>query len=82
MPHVEIKHFKVLIDNKPSIDQPVKEKQETYHQKLVLMSRNNDYTTRNLLDYSYRQNYYKDVRIDLARQTYKTIPQQISFTKK
>ena len=46
------------------------------------MSRNNDYTTRNLLDYSYRQNYYKDVRIDLARRTYKTIPQQISFTKK
>ena len=46
------------------------------------MSRNNDYTTRNLLDYSYHQNYYKDVRIDLARQTYTTIPQQISFTKK
>ena len=46
------------------------------------MLRNNDYTTRMLLDYSYRQSYYKDVRTDLARQTYTTIPQQISFTKK
>ena len=46
----EINSFNVLIDNKPFFDQPVKNKQEVY-QKLVKMSRNNEYTTENLLDY-------------------------------
>ena len=36
-------------------DQPVKSKQETY-EKLVEMSRNDNYTTGNLLDFSYYQN--------------------------
>ena len=44
--------FNVLIDNKPFFDQPVKNKQ-----KLTEMSRNDDYTTGNLLDFSYHQNY-------------------------
>ena len=48
---VEIKYFNVLIDNKPFFDQPVKSKQEAY-EKLIEMSRNNDYTTGNLLDFS------------------------------
>ena len=38
---VEIKDFNALIDNKPFFDQHVK-KQEAY-EKLVEMSRNNDY---------------------------------------
>ena len=42
------------------------------------MSRNNDYTTGNLLDYLYHQSYYKLIGIDLARQTNTSIPQQIS----
>ena len=46
----EISSFNVLIDNKPFFDQPVKNKQEVY-QKLVKMSRNNEHTTENLLDY-------------------------------
>ena len=50
MPLAEINSFNVLIDNKPFFDQPVKNKQEVY-QKLVKMSRNNEYTTENLLDY-------------------------------
>ena len=50
MPLVEIKDFNALIDNKPFFDQPVKNKQEPY-QKLIEMSRNNDYTTGNVLDY-------------------------------
>ena len=33
------------------------------------MSRTNDYATGNLLYYSYHQNYYKLVAIDLSRQT-------------
>ena len=46
------------------------------------MSKNNDYTTGNLLDYVYHQNYYKLIDIDLSRQTNKNIPQQINFTEK
>ena len=59
-------------------DQPVKNKQEVY-EKLIEMSRNHDYTTGNLLDFSYHQNYYKLIGIDLSRQTNKNIPQQINF---
>ena len=46
------------------------------------MSRNDDYTTGNFLDFSYHQNYYKPIGIDLPRQTNKNIPQQINFTGK
>ena len=46
------------------------------------MSRNNDYTTGNLLDYFYHQKYYKLIRIDLSRQTNTSIPQQINFVGK
>ena len=38
---VEIKDFNALTDNKPSSDQPVKNKQKAYG-KLVEMSRNDD----------------------------------------
>ena len=43
------------------------------------MSRNHDYKTKNLLDFSYHQNYYKLTGIDLSRQTNTSIPQQINF---
>ena len=46
------------------------------------MSRNDDYTTGNLLDFSYHQNYYKIIGIDLSRQTNTSIPQQINFIGK
>ena len=39
------------------------------------MSRNNDYTTGNLLDCLYHQNYYKPIGIDLSRQ--KNIKNQV-----
>ena len=47
---VEIKDFNVLIDDKPFYDQPLKNKREAY-EKLIEMSRNDDYTTGNLLDF-------------------------------
>ena len=47
---VAIKDFNALVDNKPFFDQPVKNKQEAY-EKLIEISRNDDYTTGNLLDY-------------------------------
>ena len=45
----------------------MKTKRETY-EKVIEMSRNNDYTTGNILDCSYHQNYYKLIGIDLSRQ--------------
>ena len=79
MPFVKIKEFNALIYDKPFFDQPVKNKQEEC-EKLVEMSRKNDYTTGNLLDYSYHQSYYKLIGIDLSRQANTAIAQQINFT--
>ena len=46
------------------------------------MSRNDDYTTGNLLDHLYHQIYYKLVGIDLSRQMNRSILQQSNFTRK
>ena len=81
MPLVEIKDFKVLIDNKPFFDQPIKSKEKAY-EKLVEMSGNNYYTIGNLLDYLYHQNYYKLIGKALLRQANTSVPQQINFTGK
>ena len=62
MPLVEIKDFNPLIDNKPFFVEPVRDKQEVY-EKTYEMSRNDDYTTGNLLDYLYHQKYYKLIRL-------------------
>ena len=78
MPLIETKNFNALIDNKPFLDHPVKNKQEAY-ENLIKMSRNDNYTTANLLDFSYHQSYYKLIGIDLSRQTNTNIPQQINF---
>ena len=81
MASAKIKDFNALIDNRPFLDQPVKNKQEVY-EKRIKMPRNDNYTTGNLLDYLYQQNYYKLIDIDLSRQTNTNISQQISFTGK
>ena len=46
------------------------------------MSRNNDYTTGNLLDYLCHQKYYKLIGIYLSKQRNMIIPQQINFVGK
>ena len=81
MPLVEIEDFNALIDNKPCVDHPVKNKQEAY-EKLIEITKNDDYATGNLLDHFYHQKYYKLIGIDLSRQTNTSIPQQINFTGK
>ena len=70
---VEIKDFNALIDNKQFFDQAVNKKEELY-EKLAEMSRNDGYTTRNLLNYLYHQNYYKVISTDLTRETNASIP--------
>ena len=44
------------------------------------MSRNNDYTTGNLLDLAYFKENYKLVAIYLSKQSKLKDPQQINFT--
>ena len=73
MPLIDIKDCNALIDNKPSFDQPLKNKQDAY-EKRIEMSRNDDYTTRNLLYYSDHQNDYKLIDIYFPRQTNASIP--------
>ena len=81
MPLVEKNGFNALIDNKPFFNHPVKNQQEAY-EKLIEMSRNDDYTTRNLIDFSYHQKYYKLIGINSSRQTNTNITQQINFRGK
>ena len=81
MPLLETKDFNVLIDSKPFVDQPVKKKQEVY-EKLIKMSINDDYTTGNLLDFSYHKDYNKLTGTDLSRQTNTSLPQKVNFIGK
>ena len=67
IPLLEIKDFNALIDNKPFFDQAGKSKQEAY-EKLIKMSRNDGYTTGDLLGYLYHQKCYKFIGKDLPRQ--------------
>ena len=57
----------MLIDGKSFFDVPVKNKEEAY-EKNISISKNNDYTTGNLLDYEYFSKYYKLIAIDLSKQ--------------
>ena len=66
IPKIKIKDFIVLIDGKPFFDIPVK-KEEAYEQ-IIKMSKNNDYTTGNLLDYEYFIDRYKLSALDLSKQ--------------
>ena len=63
--NVEIEDFNVLIDEKGFFDLPVKNEEETY-EKIVEMSRKNDYTTGNLLDFAYfkKKKNYRLIAID------------------
>ena len=78
---VEIKDFNALIYNKLFFEQLVKNKQEAC-QKLIEMSRDDNYTAGNLFDYLYHQNYYKLIVRYLSRQTNTNIPQKNIFTGK
>ena len=81
VPKVEIKDFNVLIDGKTFSEIPVKNKEETY-EAIIEMSKNNDYTTGNLLDYEYFKDHYKLIAIDLSKQIELENPdlkQQINF---
>ena len=68
VPKIEIKDFNVLIDGKQFFEMPVKNKEEAY-EKIIEMSKNNDYTIGNLLDYEYFSKHYRLIAIDLSKRT-------------
>ena len=57
----------VLVDGKSFFDVPVKNKEEAY-ERIIEISKNNDYTTGNLLDYEYFSKHYKLIAIELSKQ--------------
>ena len=67
---VEITDFNALIYNKPFFINLWKTKQET-SEKLIKMLKIDGYTTVNLSDFSYYQNYYKPISIDLSKKVKK-----------
>ena len=78
-----IKDFNVIIDKLAFFDLPIKTEEEAY-EKIIDISKNDEYTTGNLLDYDYFKKYYKLIAIDLSKQQVlqenKALIQQINFT--
>ena len=52
LPRVMVKDYNVIIDKLAFFDLPIKTEEEAY-EKVIDISRNNEYTTGNLLDYDY-----------------------------
>ena len=67
LPKILVKDFNVIIDKLAFFDLPIKTEEEAY-EKIIDISRNNEYTTGNLLDYDYFKKYYKLIAIDLSKQ--------------
>ena len=78
---LKVNDFNVLIDGKSLFDLSVKNDEEAY-EKTIDMSNNSDYTTGNLLDFSYYKKHYRLIAIDLSKQTKLKEPQQINFIGK
>ena len=82
LPNVMVKDYNVIIDKLAFFDLPIKSEEEAY-EKIIDISRNNEYTTGNLLDYDYFKKYHKLIAIDLSQQQVlqenKDLIQQINF---
>ena len=82
LPRVMVKDFNVIIDKFAFFDLPIKTEEEAY-EKIIDISRNNEYTTGNLLDYDYFKKHYKLLAIDLSKQQVlqenEDLIQQINF---
>ena len=82
LPSVMVKDYNVIIDKLAFFDLRIKTEEEAY-EKIIDISRNNEYTTGNLLDYDYFKKYYKLIAIDLSKQQVlqenEDLIQQINF---
>ena len=72
-----VKDYNVIIDKLAFFDLPIKTEEETY-EKIIDISRNNEYTTDNLLDYDYFKKYYNLIAIQVLQENEDLI-QQINF---
>ena len=81
LPNVMVKDYNI-IDKLAFFDLPIKNEEEAY-EKIIGISRNNEHTTGNLLDYDYFKKYYKLIAIDLSKQQVlqenEDLIQQINF---
>ena len=79
---VMVKDFNVIIDKLAFFDLPIETEEEAY-EKIIDISKNNKYTTGNLLDCDYFKIYYKLIPIDLSKQQVlqenEDLIQQINF---
>ena len=77
-----VKDYNVVTDKLAFFDLPIKIEEEAY-EKIIDIGRNNEYTTRNLLDYDYFKKHYKLIAIDLSKQQIlqenEDLIQQINF---
>ena len=77
-----VKDFNVIINKFAFFDLPIKAEEGAY-EKIIDISRNNEYATGSLLDYDYFKNYYKLIAIDLSKQQVlqenEDLIQQINF---
>ena len=82
---VTVKDFNVIIDKIAILELPIKLKKD-HMKKITDISRSNEYTTGNLLDYDYFKKYFKLVAIDLSKQQVsqenEDLIQQIDFIGK
>ena len=82
LPRVMVKDYNITIDKLAFFDLPIKTEVEAY-EKIIDISRNNEYTTGNLLDYDYFKKHYKLITIDLSKQQVlqenEDLIQQINF---
>ena len=67
LPNVMVKDYNVIIDKLAFFGLPIKTEEEAY-EKIIDISRNNEYTTGNLLECDYFKKYYKLIAIDLSKQ--------------
>ena len=85
LPNVMVKDYNVIMDKSAFLDLPIKTEEEAY-EKVIDISRNNEYTTGNSLDYDYFKKYYKLIAIDLSKQQVlqenEDLIQQINFIGK
>ena len=75
-----IKGFNVIIDKLAFFDLPIKTEAEAY-EKIIDISKNDEYTTGNLLDYDYLKKYFKLIALSKQQvlQENENLIQQINF---
>ena len=82
LPKVMVKDYNVIIDKLAFFNLPIKTEEEAF-EKIIDISRNNEYTAGNLLDYDHFKKYYKLIAIDLSKQQVlqenEDLIQQINF---